>query len=207
MTQNIRVSLRFLQLKDDAFGNFAGNVIDELDKNADVFKNLPVPAAELKPLHETYTKALQATIDRGIKDTAAKNSARAKLQDALRRDALYAEIVANGDLNVLLKSGFHPVSTNRAQQPVAIPQIVAVEHAQSGELKVRVKADRNARSFQGRIKEATGGEFGPVISFASSRKILFTGLTAGVTYVLELCAIGGSTGQSDWTDPTTKMAM
>jgi hypothetical protein len=38
------------------------------------------------------------------------------------------------------------------------------------------------------------------------REILFKGLTAGVTYVLELCVIGGSTGQSDWSDSVSKMA-
>ena len=43
-------------------------------------------------------------------------------------------------------------------------------------------------------------------AFKNSRSILFKGLTAGVTYVPELCAIGGSTGQSDWSEPASKMA-
>ena len=86
------------------------------------------------------------------------------------------------------------------------PQILAVENGQSGELKARVRADANSKSFQGRIKTATGGDFGPVISFKNSRSILFKGLTAGITYLFELCAIGGSTGQSDWSEPATKMA-
>ena len=71
---------------------------------------------------------------------------------------------------------------------------------------VTFKADPNSKSFVGRIKELGGSEFGPSISFKNSRSILFNGLTAGVTYVLELMAIGGSTGQSDWSDPATKMA-
>jgi hypothetical protein len=49
-------------------------------------------------------------------------------------------------------------------------------------------------------------KFGPSISFKNSRSIIFGGLTAGLTYVLEVMAIGGSTGQSDWSDPATKMA-
>lgn len=72
---------------------------------------------------------------------------------------------------------------------------------------MRIKADANAKTFVGRIKQANGSEFGPSISFKNSRSILFKGLTAGVTYVMELCAIGGSTGQSDWSDPVTKMAL
>lgn len=83
---------------------------------------------------------------------------------------------------------------------------VTVEGAQSGELKVRIKVDPNSKSFVGRIKEASGSEFGPSISFKNSRSILFRGLSAGVTYVLELMAVGGSTGQSDWSEPISKMA-
>jgi hypothetical protein len=33
------------------------------------------------------------------------------------------------------------------------------------------------------------------------------GLTAGITYTLQLCAIGGSTGQGDWSDPVPHLAM
>jgi len=62
------------------------------------------------------------------------------------------------------------------------------------------------RDEPGRRKEASGSEFGPSISFKNSRSIIFKGLTAGLTYVFELMAIGGSTGQSDWSDPATKMA-
>jgi len=85
------------------------------------------------------------------------------------------------------------------------PQIIAVENGQSGELRARVKADPNSKSFLGRIKESTGSEFGPSISFKNSRSIIFKGLKAGVTYVMELCAVGGSTGQSDWSDPASGM--
>ena len=81
-----------------------------------------------------------------------------------------------------------------------------IENGQSGELKARIKADANSKSFQGRIKAASESEFGPTISFKNSRSILFKGLTAGMTYVFELCAIGGSTGLSDWSEPATKMA-
>jgi len=69
-----------------------------------------------------------------------------------------------------------------------------------------VTGDPNRKAIQGRVK-ATGGEFGPVITFKNSRHILFKGLTAGTTYVMQLCGLGGSTGQSDWSDPVTKVAV
>lgn len=66
------------------------------------------------------------------------------------------------------------MSTNRAQSVLAPPQIVAVENGQSGEIRPRVKADPNTKSFVGRIKPMDG-EYGPTISFANSRAILFKG--------------------------------
>lgn len=126
--------------------------------------------------------------------------------EALRKDAFYVAAAANNNLAVLLSSGFEAVSTNRTQTPLPQLAVASVETAQAGELKVKVQTQANVRAYEGRIK-AAGSEFGPSISFASSRAILFKGLTAGVNYTLQLCAIGGSTGKSDWSDPVTKMAV
>ncbi|MGI8431850.1 MAG: hypothetical protein ACR2MW_06110 [Chthoniobacterales bacterium] len=76
----------------------------------------------------------------------------------------------------------------------------------TGELQAKVKRQPGVRAFEGRIN-AAGGEFGPVISFASSRRIIFAGLTAGMNYTLQLCAIGGSNGKSGWSNPVSKMSM
>jgi hypothetical protein len=32
-------------------------------------------------------------------------------------------------------------------------------------------------------------------------------LAAGTTYVMQLCGLGGSSGQSDWSEPVTKVAV
>jgi hypothetical protein len=69
-----------------------------------------------------------------------------------------------------------------------------------------VTGDPNRRSFLGRIKAVNGSEFGPSISFASSRDILFDGLTSGMKYIIQLCGIGGTTGQSDWAETGPNMA-
>jgi hypothetical protein len=84
-------------------------------------------------------------------------------------------------------------------------EIISISNAESGKLKVRPKPQRNVRSFVARIKPA-GSEYGPSISFASSRDIIFGALVAGVKYTLQLAAIGGSNGQSDWSDLIEKIA-
>jgi hypothetical protein len=135
-----------------------------------------------------------------------KNAQRAVCADAVDKNASYVDINCNDDLTILLSSNYEAVSTNRAPSILGAPQILAVDNTQTGILKPRVKADANSRSFVGRIKEANGSEFGPNINFKSTKAIAFAGLKAGVQYVFELCAIGGSTGQSDWSDPGTGMA-
>ena len=140
-------------------------------------------------------------------NTAAKKATRKALITALNKDASYVDIACNGDLTILYSSGYLPVSTNRAQKVLNAPQIIAVENGQTGQLKPRVKGRSGAKSFLGRIKEADGGEYGPVLSFKNSKSILFGALKAGVLYAFQLCGVGGLTGQSDWSEPVTKRAM
>lgn len=202
----IKVSLYFAQLSDGNLSPFAGGVIGGLTAQSVIFTDLPVTVADLTLAKKTYDDSLIALTDAGPSATAAKNIAREELVDALRKDALYVEIVANNDLAILLSSGYEAASMNRTPMPLAQVEVLNVLNSASGMLKVRVKPQPNTKAYEGRIM-AAGGEFGPSISFASSRDILFKGLTAGVNYTLQLCAIGGSTGRSDWSDPVSKMAV
>ena len=162
--------------------------------------------AQLVTLKQTLQDAVAAQAQGGTTATAAKNTARNALVEGLRKDAHYVEISANNDLPTLLGSGFQSASTNRAPSVLDKVQIVGVDNGQAGELKVRIDPVANAKGFDGRIKSGTG-EYGPTISFQNSKSILFKGLTAGITYTLQLCAIGGSTGAGDWSDPVSHMAM
>ena len=40
-----------------------------------------------------------------------------------------------------------------------------------------------------------------------SQHIIFGGLIPGTTYTIEVRALGDSTGASDWSDPSSHMAM
>jgi hypothetical protein len=79
-------------------------------------------------------------------------------------------------------------------------------HKSKGGIKFAIDPIAKAKGFDGRIKSGTG-EYGPSISFQNSKGIFFKGLTAGTTYTLQLCAIAGSTGAGDWSDPVSHMAM
>lgn len=206
MVRSIRTNRKFTRYPDSRLPEFGSGVKDGLTNNLSL-PEPPVTPAELTVLINTFNGYLAKGRYAGRLNTSGKKAARLDLVVALNKDASYVDIACNGDLTILLSSGFLPVSTNRAQTVLSAPQVLAVEYGQKGELKPRVKADLNAKSFVGRIKEVGGSEYGPSISFPNSRAILFRGLKSGLEYMMQLCAIGGSTGQSDWSEPVTKMAL
>ncbi len=201
----IRTNRIYGKLPDLDVSAFAGGVIVGLTNNEEL-PTPPEPPASLQAKKDTFDNTIVAAADGGTLHTAQKDAARAAIITALNKDASYVDINCNEDLAILLSSGFQPVSTNRAQTVLEAPQVTAVTYGQTGEIKLRVKGDPNRKAVQGRFK-ATGGEFGPVITFKNSRNIFFKGLMAGTTYVMQLCGLGGSTGQSDWSEPVTKIAL
>ena len=60
--------------------------------------------------------------------------------------------------------------------------------------------------YEGRSK-TPGGDWEPGVFSSDSRRIVFEGLTPGTIYTVQVRALGGSTGQSDWSDPSSHMAM
>ena len=124
----------------------------------------------------------------------------------LRQLTSYVHINCGNDLALLLSSGFQAMSMNRAQTALDQPQGLIIKNGVSGQLVARVKPVRNTRSYEGRIKGPTGDWISPHIFTGDSRRIAFTGLTPGVIYTVQVRALGGATGQSDWSDPSSHMA-
>jgi hypothetical protein len=201
----IRTSRSYGKFPDLDVSAFAGSIIVGLTGNAELAEP-PVAPKELATLKKTFDDAIIAAAEGGSLAIAQKDAARAALVTALNKDASYVDINCDGDLAILLSSGYAAVSTNRAQTVLNAPEVTAAEYGQAGEIKLRVKGDPNRKAVLGRCK-AMDGDWGPVLTFKSSRAILFHGLKAGTTYVMQLCGLGGSTGQSDWSEPVSKMAL
>ena len=205
MKKRIRTNRKYNQAPDLEVSKQAGKNIPGLTGNIDL-PTPPEPPAVLTSLKDSFDQWIVKAANKGIYENEQKDASRTALLKALNKDASYVDIMCYDDMGILLSSGFEPVSDNRVQIVLAAPIIKRAVHLQSGQIKLIIKGDRNRKIVQGRIKPV-GGEFGPATIFKSPRDIIFPGLTAGTTYVMQLCALGGSTGMSDWSEPLTKVAV
>jgi hypothetical protein len=143
----------------------------------------------------------------GIVDTTAKDLARQALLELLRKLAGYVQITA-GNLEELLSAGFQARSTNRTREPLPKPGGVALKNGTEGQLVARLNIPiKNTNLYEGRASLDSGANWLPSVFTGDSRHIIFGDLTAGKTYTIQARALGGSTGQSDWSDPVSHMAM
>ena len=200
-----RVSFGFGRLPDTELDNFAQGVIDALTGNA-AFPTPPVTPANLQTATDDFTAKMAAAQTGGPPETAAKNNSRQTLVTMLRDVAAYVQIRCNNDAAILLSSGFQMQSTNRAQVELTQPQSLSLKNGASGQLIARVDPVRGANMYEGRIK-LSDGDWLPSIFTGDSQHIIFDGLTRGKDYTVQVRALGGSTGQSDWSDPSSHMAM
>ena len=193
-----KVSLRFAKLADTELDNFAQGVIDAMTGNA-TYPSPPVTMANLQAAKDDFTAKMAAAQTGGPGDTAAKNNSRQALLGDLRRVAAYVQIACKNDMALLLSSGFEAQSTNRASVQLDQPQGLGLKNGSSRQLVGSVTPVKNANMYE--------GDWLPSVFTGDSQHIIFEGLTPGKNYTAQVRALGGSTGQSDWSDPSSHMAI
>jgi hypothetical protein len=201
----IKVSFGFARLSDVELDNFAQAVVDSMTGNA-TYPSPPITMTNLLAVKNDFTNKIAAAQAGGPSDTAAKNNSRQELLGILRQLAAYVQMSCNNDMALLLSSGFEAQSTNRASAPLDQPQSLAIKNGASGQLVASVTPVKNTSMYEGRIK-LSDGDWMPSVFTGDSRHITFDGLTPGKNYTAQVRALGGSTGQSDWSDPSSHMAM
>src|SRR5437764_5261325 len=201
----LRVSLAFARLPDKELDDFTLGVKNGITGNA-AYPTPPVTMVNLDAARTDFQQKGAKAATGGPPDTAAKNNARQVLLGMLRQLASYVQINCNNDMATLLSSGFQAMSTNRAQSQLEQPKSLSIKTGTSGQLVASVDPVKNTSMYEGRIKGATG-DWQPSIFTGDSQHITFSGLTPGQTYTIQVRALGGSTGQSDWSDPSSHMAM
>jgi len=201
-----KVSLGFAKFSDVELDNFAERVFKGITDNAS-YPTPPVTMANLQTARNDFTSKIAAAQAGGPADTAAKNNSRQSLLGMLRQIGSYVQINCNDDMALLLTSGFEAQSTNRAQVVLAQPQGLVLKNGSSGQLVASVSPVKNTNMYEGRIKGPTGDWMTPSVFTGDSQHIIFDSLTPGTMYTAQVRSLGGSTGQSDWSDPSSHMAM
>jgi hypothetical protein len=199
-----KVSLGFARLSDGDLDTFAQGVIDSMTGNA-AYPSPPATMAALQTAKNDFSSKVAAAQIGGPPDTAAKRNSRQTLEGMLRQVASYVQMSCGDDMATLLSSGFQAQNFNNAQTPLTQPVSLAVKNGSSGQLIARVDPVKNTSMYEGRIK-GDDGAWSPSIFTGDSQHIIFAGLTPGKTYTVQVRALGGSTGQSDWSDPSSHMA-
>ena len=210
MTHQLRVLIGFNNEPDHRVEEIAGAVIKGMTGNV-AYPTPPVSMGNLQNGLTAFSKSIAAQAQGGTAATADKNNKRDALIALLRQEAGYVQQKCNNDLATLLSSGFDAVSSSHSQSPLAKPSHVTVDNGITGQLLVKVKPIANAKCYEVRYAAlGAGGAPGPWQSgglFTNSRSMPLNGLTPGTNYSLDVRAVGGSTGYSDWSDPVSHMSM
>ena len=130
---------------------------------------------------------------------------RDKLETLLRPEAFYVQLAMKNNLTALLSSGYEPVSGRTPSEPLGAPVVLKIANMETTRLALRVSPVPNARAYEVRKMNGTGGWVGGGIG-TKSRRLEVDGLVPGSTYQLQVRAIGGSTGTGPWSDPVSHMA-
>ena len=203
--RNFRIYIGFTKAPDNDVCNLTLDVAGALNGHP-VFTTPPFTSTQLTTLQGTFSTDMTAARKLGTDRTLAKNISRQALVDALVQDALYCQGLARHDLNTLLTSGYEVVSNNRTPGPLDTPQIAGIDNSVSGQLTVRGTAVLNGRMYQMQFSLDNGTTWTNLgTNYTSARRMLLTPTTPGKTYLIQISALGGSTGQSAWSNPVSIM--
>jgi hypothetical protein len=204
MSAKLKVLRNFYQYPAAQLETFGRNVSINLDPTK--IPNLPVVNPALAAYVDDLANALAATITGGKVETAAKNKAFKALADALNSDADIVEIVAGGDLELLLSTGFLPASNNHGSSLLDDTSIVGLLNNGTTQVLLRLQPVRNAKTYQVQTSADGGKTWVEVCLSTQARRIVLSNLVPGTTYQVRARAVGGSTGASNWTSPGSIMS-
>lgn len=168
----------------------------------------PVPADPTKPMDMTtrmnlLSAANAGVVDGGMAQTGARDAALVVAFDGLDANGLYVQTVCRTNLALLLASGYQAVNTNRGQLPLDAPSITGIDNDVSTQLDVHLSPVTNSIGFEVQILIA--GVWTTVKFSSQARTITLIGLTTGTVVQVRARALGGSTGESAWSTPSSSI--
>lgn len=182
---------------------FGSNVATNTDPAK--FPNLVVAPKDIQIMADDLKVKQAAMITGGTPEKAARDTSFDTLTDALDKNANIVEVVVDGNLEMLLNTGYLPASNNRSSSPLDPVSILSVANNGTTSLLVRLTPVTNARSYQVQVSPDAGKTWVEASISTQARRVVLNNLVPGTVYFLRARGIGGSTGASDWSGSTSIM--
>lgn len=206
-----KVNSGFTRISDENLLILAETVLTAIGENA--YFPEPEPALEeVETALEDFTDKLAQARRRGSPlDTAEKNASREILERVLSELAFYVNKIAQGQLPILLSSGFEVSKFRRSiMPPERVRNLRAEDGHNSGQMHLSFDAQPGIRMYEYRyaVEKDDNGELiwnTKVTRTTSSRRNLVGNLDPGKTYHLSARAIN-SRGVGDWSESISWIA-
>jgi len=199
----------FVRLNEADFYTKAGVIVTALTANSHYPEPWAVQVATLAQLsadYKTYQDYYHASLSHDTIKITLRNSAREALTTEFKRLVPYLELVADGDLTVLMSSGYDMRKDLGQPNPnndvLTAPENFRVTQGiKSGCLDVHVAKLAGAGSYEVQLTETDPNiesNWRHVLSSINGTHILLEGLTIGQIYWLRVRGIN-SAGSGAWT--------
>jgi hypothetical protein len=204
----VKPAIGFLSSSSDALLlTGAQTVVNSMTKNPDYPTPTPTLATVTTAIND-FTTAIADAANGGKEETAIKYAKRAELVSFLRQLASYVGVTCGGDMAKLLSSGFPTQKPTRTPIGVLGPPDapVATPGPKKGQMEAVSAPVFGAYTYNWRVALASAPTvFVQEVQTTASRNI-FSGLTPGQIYTVQLNAVG-SAGPSDWSDDGETMVV
>jgi hypothetical protein len=198
----------FTQVTDNALLSKGNTVLKAMDNNAH-FPD-PIPAlADVTALYLDFQAKLAIAQKKGNpEDTAVKAESRRKLVHALKQLAFCVSSVSQGNLEMLLSSGFdlsgYPKDT---VPPGLVTGVTLSEGRQSGQIRLTFDKQPEALLYEYRYAQAADTPeqmvwTDPPLMTTSSRNNILAPLVPLARYYVQVRAVNGL-GKSEWSEPVS----
>lgn len=203
---NAVINISFLRRGEADLAVKAQSIVDAMTGNTSFASPTPT-LATVQAAITRFNGALATAAEGGRALTAAKNAAKAELIGLLRSLALYVQQTCNGDMAMLLSSGFQARKSPQRAGVLPPPQwMTLATNNVSGRFHVRCKKVMNASSYEVQACNQPGAEeaWQDMGTYSSSRMVV-VGFTPGLIYWVRVRGIGAA-GPGGWCDPVSARA-
>lgn len=199
----------FSKIPDDELATLGLTVITAMTANPNF--ETPVPAlADVQLVVDDFHEKLSATRKGSPLNTSEKNYSRQTVEGELKKLAFYVNTVADGELHIVLSSGFPARKLRSSLDIPAVPERLHLSDTQqSGQLRLAFDSVKHAWEYEYTYATEVGvnGEplWGDVLTTTDSRNNVIAPLEAGSICRVRVRSRNGK-GLSDWSESISLMA-